>query len=295
MRAGRGLTADHHELQLTPRGTAYVTAYARRRIDLRAVGGPRRGTNAVDPGPHGTLLISARNTHAIYDVSKRGGRILWRLGGKRSDFRMGPGARFAFQHDVTWLGHDELSLFDNEATPPRARESRGLVLALDFRTRTARVVRAYPHPDHLLIPAEGNVQTLPDGHVFTSWGVAGHVSELARDGRLLLDLVAPPGADTYQAFRSPWRGAPLDRPALAAQRTGDGPEVTAWASWNGATDVRAWQLLAGPSPARLRPLGGPVPRSGFETVVHARTSARWIAVRAVGARGRPLATSPPRE
>ncbi len=333
VRAGRGLTADHHLLALTPRGTAYVSAYVRRRMDLRAVGGPRNGTifdsvvqevdvasgrvvwqwrasdhvpvaegvtppkrgvphdyfhvNAVSAGPGGTLLISARNTHAIYDVSKPSGRILWRLGGKRSDFRMGAGARFAFQHDVTWLGHDELSLFDNEATPPRAPQSRGLVLRLDLRTRSARVVRAYPHPDHLLIPAEGNLQTLPDGHVFTSWGVAGHVSELARDGRLLLDLLVPRGADTYQAFRFPWRGAPLDRPALAAQR-GAGGAVTVWASWNGATDVRAWQLLAGLSPARLRPLGAPVPRAGFETVLHAGMSARWIAVRALGAGDRPL-------
>ncbi len=246
--------------------------------------------NAVDPGPHGTLLISARNTHAIYDVDKRSGRIVWRLGGEHSDFRMGPGARFAFQHDVRWLGHDTLSLFDNEATPPKAPQSRGLVLGLDFRARTARVVRRYTHPGKLLIPAEGNVQTLPDGHVFTSWGVAGHVSEFARDGQLLFDLLLPPGADTYQAFRSPWSGAPLDRPALAARRTAGG-RLTVWASWNGATALRAWQLLAGSSPRALRPLGAPVPRADFETALHARTTPRWIAVRALDARGRALAQS----
>ncbi|HXE44294.1 MAG TPA: arylsulfotransferase family protein [Conexibacter sp.] len=333
VRAGDGLMGDHHVFDLTPRGTAFLSAYVRRRMDLRAVGGPRDGTifdsvvqevdvasgrvvwrwrasdhvpvtdgvtppkagvphdffhvNAVSPGPHGTLLISGRNTHAIYDVEGRSGRVLWRLGGRRSDFRFGPGARFAFQHDVTWLGHDTLSLFDNEATPPQAEQSRGLVLRLDLHAHTARVVRRYRHPDRLLIPAEGNLQTLPDGHVFTSWGMARHVSELSRDGRLLFDLVVPPGADTYQAFRFPWNGAPLDRPALAAQRTADGA-LTAWASWNGATAVRAWQLLAGPSPAALRPLGAPVPRSDFETALHARTHARFVAVRALGAHDRPL-------
>jgi hypothetical protein len=336
VRAGDGLMADHHVFELTPRGTAYVSAYVRRRMDLRAVGGPRDGEvfdsvvqevdvasgrvvwqwrasdhvpvtegvtcpkrgiphdyfhlNAVDPGPHGTLLISARNTHAIYDVDERSGRIAWRLGGVRSDFRFGPGARFAFQHDVRWLGHDTLSLFDNEATPPQAPQSRGLVLRLDFRAHTARVVRAYAHPDKLLIPAEGNVQTLPDGHVFTSWGVAGHVSELTHGGRLVFDLRLPPGADTYQAFRSPWSGAPLDRPALAAQRAPGGAE-TVWASWNGATALRSWQLLAGSTPSALRPLGAPVPRLDFETAVHARTGARWVAVRALGPGGRVLGQS----
>jgi len=336
VRAGDGLMGDHHVFELTPRGTAYLSAYVRRRMDLRAVGGPRDGTifdsvvqevdvasgrvvwqwrasdhvpltegvtrpkpgvphdwfhvNAVSAGPHGTLLISARNTHAIYDVERRGGRVLWRLGGQRSDFRLGPGARFAFQHDARWVGRDKVSLFDNEATPPRADQSRGLLLALDFRARTARLVRRYLHPDRLLIPAEGNVQTLADGHVFTSWGVAGHVTEFARDGRLLLDLVVPPGADTYQAFRFPWDGQPLDRPALAAQRTGAGA-VTAWASWNGATGVRAWQLLAGDSPHTLHPLGEPVPRTDFETVLHGRTSLRFVAVCALGLSGGPLAQS----
>lgn len=336
VRAGDGLMADHHVFELTPRGTAYLSAYVRRRMDLRAVGGPRLGeifdsvvqevdvatgrvvwqwrasdhvpvtegvtkpkrgvphdffhVNAVDPGPHGTLLISARNTRTIYDVDKRSGRIVWRLGGVRSDFRLGPGARFAFQHDAHWLGHDTFSLFDNEATPPQAPQSRGLVLRLDFRARTARVLRRYPHPDKLLIPAEGNMQRLPDGHVFTSWGVAGHVSELARDGRLLFDLLLPPGADTYQAFRFPWDGAPLDRPAIAAQRA-PGSAVTVWASWNGATAVRAWRLLAGPSPRTLRPLGAPVPRRDFETALHARTHDRFVAVRALGAGDRPLGRS----
>jgi hypothetical protein len=343
VRAGHGYMGDHHELQLTPRGTAYMSVYAPRRMDLRAVGGRRDGTifesivqevdvasgrvvwewhsadhlpvtegltppkaskphdyfhvNAVDEDGPGRLLISARNMHAIYEVDKRSGRVLWRLGGRRSDFRMGPGARFAFQHDVELLRGGggpsrramTISLFDNEATPPQAEESRGLVLRLDMRRRTARVVRQYTHPDKLLAIAEGNLQTLPDGHVFVGWGPTRHVSELARDGRLLLDLELPPGGDSYQAFRYPWHGEPLDRPALAARRRGE--RVTAWASWNGATALRAWQLLAGDDPDDLRPLGEPVPRRDFETALRARSDARYVAVVALGSGGRSLAES----
>jgi Arylsulfotransferase (ASST) len=336
--AGDGYAGDHHEFQLTPRGTAYLSIYAPRRADLRAVGGSRDGTifesivqevdvatgrvvwqwrsaehvpvsegvtppkrgvphdyfhvNAVDDDGPGRLLISARNTHAIYEVGKRSGRVLWRLGGKRSDFRMAPAARFAFQHDATRLPDGTISLFDNEATPARAPQSRGLVLRLDMRRRVARMVRQYTHPDHLLVPAEGNVQTLPDGHVFVSWGERRHVSEFSRDGRLLFDLLVPPGSDTYQAYRFPWHGEPLSRPAVAARRAaGDSRRVTAWASWNGATAVRRWQLLGGADPARLAPLGAPVARRDFETALHARTAARWVAVRALDTRGRPLADS----
>jgi hypothetical protein len=331
VRAGDGYMGDHHEFQLTPRGTAYLPIYAPRRMDLRALGGRRDGTifdsivqevdvasgrvvwqwraadhvpvtegmttpkagtphdyfhvNAVADGPHGTLLISARNTRAIYDVDKRSGRILWRLGGRRSDFRLGPGAHFAFQHDVNRLADGTITLFDNEATPRQADQSRGLVLALDMRTRTARMVRQYRHPDRLLVGAEGNVQTLPDEHVFISWGAQSHVSEFSRGGRLLFDLALPPTSDTYQAYRYRWHGEPLDRPALAARRVGDG-RVTVWASWNGATELRHWQLLAGERPSALAPVGRPVPRRDFETALRSRTDARWIAVRALGAGGR---------
>jgi hypothetical protein len=346
VRAGHGYMGDHHELQLTPRGTAYMSIYAPRRADLSAVGGPRDGTifesivqevdvatgrvvwewhsadhlpvsegvtapkegkphdyfhvNSVDEDGRGRLLISARNMHAIYAVSKRTGRVLWRLGGERSDFRMGPGARFAFQHDAQWLPdrgaprYETISLFDNEATPPQADQSRGLVLRLDMRTRTARVVRQYTHPDKLLSIAEGNMQMLSDGHVFIGWGPQQHISELSRDGRLLFDLVVPPRADSYQAFRFPWHGEPLDRPALAAQRAAAGrhrDRVTAWASWNGATELRSWQLLAGDDPDALVPLGEPVPRGDFETTLHARTDAKYLAVAALDAHGRQIGQS----
>src|SRR4051812_41148880 len=40
VQAGRGLKADLHEFVLTPRGTAYLTAYRPMPYDLRPVGGP---------------------------------------------------------------------------------------------------------------------------------------------------------------------------------------------------------------------------------------------------------------
>ena len=56
--------------------------------------------NSVDEEPNGNLLISARNTHAIYEIDRQSGKVLWRLGGKKSDFTIGPGAEFTWQHDA---------------------------------------------------------------------------------------------------------------------------------------------------------------------------------------------------
>ena len=46
--------------------------------------------NSIEIDHDGNLLVSARNTHTIYKISRRTGKILWRLGGKRSDFTLGP-------------------------------------------------------------------------------------------------------------------------------------------------------------------------------------------------------------
>jgi Arylsulfotransferase (ASST) len=180
-----------------------------------------------------------------------------------------------------------ISLFDNEATPPRAEQSRGLVLALDERRMTARVVREYTHPERLLSIAEGSMQTLANGNVFVGWGPAPHISELAPGGRLLLDLTLPEGSDSYQAFRYPWVGEPPDPPALATRRRDGG--VTVWASWNGATEVARWQVLGGEAPDALVPLASS-PRRGFETGLSVRPS-RYVAVRALDASGAVLGTS----
>lgn len=339
VRAGNGQMADHHELLLTDRGTAYIVIYADGRADLRPVGRdeddaifdsmiqeidvetgevlwewrasdhfppeegatrPRLGRphdyfhiNALDEEEDGDLLVSARNMHGIYKVSRRTGEVIWRLNGTRSDFAMGPGTRFHFQHDVVRRPDGTITLFDNQATPPKAEESRGLVLRLDEERMTATLVREYTHPRKLLSIAEASMQTLPNGNVFLGWGPEPHVSEHSPDGRLLFDLTIPPGSDSYQAFRHEWRGEPQDPPAIAAERDGAN-RLTAWASWNGATEVRSWQLLAGDGedPGDFAVIAT-AERDGFETALSARTGAARVAVRALDADGRPLGTSDP--
>ena len=42
----------------------------------------------IDPTDN-NLVISSRNTSACYKVDRKTGRVIWKLGGKHSDFRMG--------------------------------------------------------------------------------------------------------------------------------------------------------------------------------------------------------------
>ncbi len=244
--------------------------------------------NSIEQLANGNLLVSDRNTWAVYEVDRASGHVILRLGGKRSGYKLGRGARFAWQHDARSQGHGEISLFDDEAAPPVGKQSRGLLLRLDGRRHTATVVHQYVRRQRTLAGSQGNVQVLPNGNVFVGFGAEPFFSEFNAAGTLLFDGSLPRGDDTYRAYRAGWTGTPAAPPDIAAQRVPGG--VNVYASWNGATEVAAWQVIAGPTPGSLAPVTQ-VARNGFETLIAARTSAPYVAVRALSASGQVLGTS----
>ena len=103
--------------------------------------------NSADLDSDGNILISARHTSAIYKISRRTRKIVWRLGGKKSDFTLGPGAKFAWQHDAHRQPDGTITLFDNAAqAPTKGVQSKALRLRVDVRTHRATLVRALPPP-----------------------------------------------------------------------------------------------------------------------------------------------------
>jgi hypothetical protein len=246
--------------------------------------------NSVDVDLDGHFLVSARNTRAIYKISRDDGRVLWRLGGKQSDFRMGQGTRFAWQHDARRQPDGTLTLFDNAANPKVADFSRAIVLRVDEASGSATLVRSYAHPKRLLAGSQGNAQFLPNGNVLVGWGAKNHVTEFARDGRVLFDLsFGREGADSYRAYRAEWQGFPADDPAVAvSERAGE--RLTLHVSWNGATEVGSWQVVAGRGPQRLESIGV-FPKTGFETAISVATSEPYLRVRALSRDGAVLGTS----
>jgi Arylsulfotransferase (ASST) len=246
--------------------------------------------NSIQALQRGRVLVSARDTSAVYEIDRASGKILWTLGGKASDFELGPGARFFFQHDAQMLPNGNVSLFDDEAGPPMmAPSSRGLVLALDRRRRSASVVAEYHRSNDTSAQSEGSLQTLPGGNAFVGFGSTPFFSEFSPGGSLLYDASLPQDDGSYRVYRFPWRASPTTRPDLAAHRTGPS-SVSVYASWNGATDVARWQVLAGQSATSLRAVSS-APKQGFETRIDLTSSSSTFEVRALSQSGRVLATS----
>jgi hypothetical protein len=245
--------------------------------------------NSIEVEPDGNFLIDAKGTYAVYKVERGSGEILWRLGGKRSDFEMGEGTRTVSQHDARRQEDGSITIFDNGAPPEVHDQSRGIVVELDEDTMKATLVREYTHPEKPLSTSQGNMQVLPNGNVLVGWGTEPFTSEYSTEGKLLFDLEFAGETQSYRAFREAWTGRPAEDPAVAAEK-GRGDRVNVYASWNGATEATTWRVLAGPNPGELRPVGS-VQWQGFETAVAIRTAEPYVAVRAEDGSGRVLGSS----
>jgi hypothetical protein len=342
VKAGNGHQVDLHEFQITPQGTALITAYDPILCNVASTGGPAYGAvtdgvlqeidirtglvmyewtsldhvglsesyeaasasstsspfdffhvNSINLDRDGSFLISARNTWAVYDVDGQSGQIAWRLGGRHSSFTAGPGTRTAWQHDPRELPDGSISLFDNGASPAVHGASRGIVVRLDPQQDTATLVGQVTRSPPLLADSQGNLQALGNGDWFVGWGQLPDFSEFGPRGQLLFDAHFPAHTQSYRSFRFAWTGTPAHPPSFVVQPPLAGGAETVYASWNGATLVSSWRVLAGTTPARLQPVAQ-APRGGFESAIPlpAGTVGPDVAVQALDAAGLVLGTSP---
>lgn len=246
--------------------------------------------NSIEDDGAGHLLISGRHTHAIYKIDRHTGEIRWRLNGKQSDFEMGEGTAFRYQHDARVHPRNRLSLFDNRSsTQGDDAVSRGLVLTLDEEAMTATLASEYLHPTEILSVSQANLQLLPNGNAFVGWGSAPVFSEFGPDGDVRFNGRFPTGGMSYRAYRCEWTGLPNVPPDVAVA-AGGGSAVTVYASWNGATRVARWEVLAGPAPDQLE-LVGSASRTGFETEIEIDTEEPFVAARALDGSGNVLGAS----
>jgi hypothetical protein len=247
--------------------------------------------NSIQQLSSGNILISSRNTWAVYLINKKTGKIIWRLGGKHSSFKMGPHTNFEWQHDATLHSNGLLTLFDDGATPKEESQSRALELHISTATHRATLIHAFKHKPPVLATAEGSVQLLSNHNVFVGWGRGPYFSEYTPSGRQVFGGAFRRPVESQRAYRFHWVGDPPQPPAIAVKPAGTAGRDDIYASWNGSTQVRRWQVLASQSQSGpFTKLGPPVSSSSFETKIQ-RTSANYFKVQALGARGAVLRTS----
>ncbi|GAB7342192.1 hypothetical protein MBLNU457_g0444t1 [Dothideomycetes sp. NU457] len=247
--------------------------------------------NSVDKFQNGDYLLSGRHVSTLYRISRVDGSILWRLGGRESDFVAD--FNFSMQHDARVVSENSttivLTLLDNainhyEGQTPTSSSSSAKMIAL-YTTEApmrAELLRQWNRPDGELSKLRGNVQMLENGNTFVGWSKQGYISEHTSDGKVVLEAQFTSSRfSTYRAYKSPFVGSPSERPAIKSFRYGTGRSslTVSYVSWNGATEVATWMLKGYNSGSDLFQEIGRVPKKGFETVL--TTPGSWSRVSAV--------------
>lgn len=153
---------------------------------------------------------------------------------------------------------------DNNIFIAQTSMSTGLVLDVELQGSKEVTVRRqlWDPADPVYVLAQGNYQTLENGHVLLGHGTTPKIKEYDENGGVVMS--ARFGYDNtmlaYRAFRAPWVGRPATKPdVFACKSSGEREGVAVYVSWNGATDVQSWRVYSG-SEVKKTAL-----RNGFET------------------------------
>ena len=181
--------------------------------------------NSIEVDHDSNLIVSARQTFAVYKIDRSTGEVMWRSGAEE---RLRDGSRHPIclparrqaptrRNDIHLRQrHHDLSRWPaggHRRVPRHRAEAR--------RGADERLAgREYTHPDKLHADAPATCNCLPNGNVFVGWGRALVLSEFSKDGELLFDARLPPPNRSYKSFRFHGTGTrPTDPPRSPSEPT----------------------------------------------------------------------------
>lgn len=162
----------------------------------------------------GNIIISARGTSQIIKISRPGGQVLWKLGGKSNQFMFinDPYSHLCGQHAAHRLANGNLLLFDNgqncwPVVPARGELTRIVEYRIDEQLLEAELVWSYSQSG-AYSTAQGSAQRLANGNTLIGWGRGPDVlvTEVNSSGEKVFEIVGLDDGEpvaTYRAIRFP--------------------------------------------------------------------------------------------
>jgi hypothetical protein len=169
--------------------------------------------NAIELDGDGNLLLSARHLCQIIKIDRETGRVIWRWGGKRNEFRnIGDTTTFSYQHALRRLPNGHFLMFDNGNLRPDPY-SRVAEYEVDQEAKTATLVWEYRHNPDVHSFAMGYADRRADGTTLIGWGAANpSVTVVDSAGKTLFEMTFPAGVYSYRAYEFPPLPKSMDIP-----------------------------------------------------------------------------------
>lgn len=242
----------------------------------------------------GGFLVSIRNTYMAAWVDKKTHKIGWKVEGKTGgDFKLlDDDAHFSWQHDVRikpGVSDDkpQLHMFNNQNERPdkKVAPSVGLILELDLTQKTVRTLESFKNSSRSVYTwNSGSFQMQPDHHAVLGYGSESVVQEYDAAGKMIYEMVYgfPYLGYSYRVLKSAWRGWPKSKPKAKLCKQKDG-SLRAFMSWNGATEIKHWNVYGGSGKNDTKALSkmATIQRTGFETNVTISNGTQAVQVEAV--------------
>jgi hypothetical protein len=171
--------------------------------------------NSIDTDPGSTrVLVSSRETDAVYVIDKATGKIAQKIGGNSLShdheqmvtITGDPKGAFDAQHDARFQPGGDISLFDDQSFTGLA--ARGVEYHIDSAAGTATLVWTFESPDAQNSFATGSFRRLNGGtDNVIGWGFRHNNSplftEVDAQGRVLLNVGFPRGDLSYRVVKVP--------------------------------------------------------------------------------------------
>mmetsp|Transcript_16746 Transcript_16746/g.47685 ORF Transcript_16746/g.47685 Transcript_16746/m.47685 type:complete len:337 (-) Transcript_16746:254-1264(-) len=268
---GSGIFFTRMQLRKLKTGT-FFSRCAECRRSQRSTGMTARPSDQSGLPQSTSLCLKCRDT----------GEVLWRLGGKGSNFRIVNDERGQFygQHDVREVKKNRISMFDN-GLHSETGTSRGveydLIFDSDGHPFEARLVYSYDTATRVY--AHGSYRRMPNGNGVYCLGLEGTKWQLrgpgpfyveTRHGKELIRMDWTADADrlqlggTYRTLKGPWTGTPTWPPAVVLDDKNPSNTLRLHFSWNGATTVKKWRIMRGETVSELIDVLAEVEKKQFE-------------------------------
>lgn len=166
--------------------------------------------NSVVEDFDGNLIISASGTSQAVKISRPGGQIVWKLGGKSNQFRIlnDPLDYFCGQHTVSRLNNGNLLIFDNgrncwSTDQDREAVTRAIEYRLDEQRLEAELVWSYSQSG-VFSRSQGSAQRLENGNTLIGWGSGPGIlaTEVDSQGEKVFEITANDGTQPVVSYRA---------------------------------------------------------------------------------------------
>jgi hypothetical protein len=167
--------------------------------------------NAIEPDASGNLLVSMRETNALFYIDRDSGQVVWKLGGSAYNkdgaaliqVENDPQTTFVMQHDARFRPNGNVTLFDDHSEGTGV--ARGVEYAIDHEAGVATPV--FQYLGTAASGFEGGFRRYDDGESVIAWGHVPNdpriLTEIDADGHDVFDIAFADAEVNYRAIKVP--------------------------------------------------------------------------------------------